>query len=150
MDKIKKLYFKRFGYHHNLNRHNTSFNNIDHNSNALSRQSNVPSSFTTRTTNHSSTPRVPAKPMAPTPSTHTVDFHPVANHPAARQPTSNHTRTSHTDKLVINLSKTPSPRNNYPFYKKAPIMPLPPNTPHRSIHNLNRTSSQQITNPGSR
>ena len=46
--------------------------------------------------------------------------------------------------------KPPSPRNNYPFYKKTPIMQLPPNTPHRSIHNLNRTSSQQITNPGSR
>ena len=39
----------------------------------------------------------------------------------------------------------PSPRNNYPFYKKAPIMPLHPNTPHRSIHNFNRTSSHQIT-----
>ena len=25
--------------------------------------------------------------------------------------------------------KPPSPRNNYPFYKKAPIMPLPLNTP---------------------
>ena len=150
IDKFEKLYFKRFGYHHNLSRHTTNLNNIDQNSNSLSRQSNVPSRFSTRTTNHSSTSSIPATPMAPTPSTHTVDFHPVTNHSAAGQPTSNHTSTKHMDKWDINLSKPPSLRNNYPFYKKAPIMPLPPNTPHRSIHNLNRTSSQQITNPGSR
>ena len=28
INKFKKLYFKRYGYHHNLNRHNTSFSNI--------------------------------------------------------------------------------------------------------------------------
>ena len=50
IDKFEKLYFKRYGYHHNLNRHNTSFNNIDHNSKTLSRQSNVPSNFSTRST----------------------------------------------------------------------------------------------------
>ena len=147
---LKKLYFKRYGYHHNLSRCNSSFGNIDHNSQALSRQSNVPSNISTRSTNHSSTSSIPATPMAPTNSTHTADFQPAANQPVPRQPVSNHTCTSHTDKWIINLSKTPSPRNNYPFYKRVPIMPLPPNTPHRSLHHFHRTSSQQVTIPGSR
>ena len=145
INKFKKLYFKRYGYHHNLSRHNTSFGNIDHNFPALSRQSNVPSNFSTRTTNHSSTPSTPATPMVPTPSTHAANFQPAANQPVPRQPASNHTCTSHMDKWVINLSKNPSPRNNYPFYKKVPIMPLPPNTPHRSLHHFHRASSQQVT-----
>ena len=151
IDKFKQLYFKRYGYHHNLSRHNTSFGNINHNFQALSGQSNVPSNFSTRPTNHSSTSSTPATPMAPTPSTHAADFQPAANQPVPRQPVSNHTCTSHMDKWVINLSKTPSSRNNYPFYKKDPIMPLLPNTPpHRSLHHFHRTSGQQVTLPGSR
>ena len=150
IDKLEKLYFKRFGYHHNINRCTTSFDNINHNSHSLSGQSNVPSSISTRTTNHSSTSSIPATPMAPIPSTHAVDFQPAANHPAPRQPTSSHTCTSHTDKWVINLSKTPITQEQLSLYKKAPIMPLPPNTPHRIIHNFNRTSSHQIANPGNR
>ena len=73
-----------------------------------------------------------------------MDFHLAANHTAPGQPTSNHTSTNHMDKWVINLSKTSLPRNNYPFYKKAPFMPLPPNTPHRSIHNFNRTRANKL------
>ena len=150
ISKFEKLYFKRYGYHHNLNRPNNNFSNIDHNFQALSGQSNVPSNFSTRSTNNSSTSSVPATPMALTPSTHTAVFQPAANQPVPGQPVSNHTCTNHMDKWVINLSKTPSLRNNYPFYKKVPIMPLPPNTPHRSLHHLHRTGSQQVTPPGSR
>ena len=158
IDKFKKLYFKRYGYHHNLNRHNTSFGNIDHNFQALGRQSIVPSNFSTRTTNHSSTSSAPATPMAPTPSTHTADFQPAAIQPVPRQPASNHTCTSHMDKWVINLSKNLStgtaittsqlnkvfstPRNNYPFYKKVPVMPSPPNTPIEAYI----TSTEQAAN----
>ena len=87
INKFKKLYFKRYGYHHNLNRCNSSFGNINHNSHALSRQLNVPSNFSTRSTNHSSTSSIPATPMAPTPPTHTADFHPAAK-PTSTQTTS--------------------------------------------------------------
>ena len=63
--KFKKLYFKRYGYHHNINRCTSSFDNIDRNSNAFSGQSNVPSRFSTRTTNYSPTLSIPATPMTP-------------------------------------------------------------------------------------
>ena len=59
------------------------FGNINHNSQALSRQSNVPSHFSTRTTNHPSTSSIPATAMPPTPSTHAADFQPVVNQPNA-------------------------------------------------------------------
>ena len=107
LNKFKKLYFKRFGYHHNINRHTTSFDNIDHNSNSLSGESNVPSRISTRTTNHSTTSSVPAIPMAPIPSTHAADSHPAANHLAPRQPTSNHTCTSHTWTKRSSISPNP-------------------------------------------
>ena len=129
INKFKKLYFKRYGYHHNINRHTSSFDNIDRNSNALSRQSNVPSRFSTRTTNHSPTSSIPATPMAPTPSTHTADFHPAANHTAPRQPTSNHTSTSHTDKWVINLSKTPLTQEQLSLLQKGPNYAITPKYP---------------------
>ena len=119
IDKFEKLYFKRYGYHHNLSRHNTSFGNIDHNFKALSRQSNVPSNFSTRSTNHSSTSSIPATPMAPTPSTHAADFQPAANQPVPGQPVSNHTCTSHMDKWVINLSKTPLTQEQLSLLQKG-------------------------------
>ena len=106
-----------------------TFNNIDQNSNALSGQSNVPSNFTTRTTNHSSIPTVPATPMATTPSTYTVDFHPAANHPAGGQPISNHTSASHTDKWVINLSKTPLTQEQLSLLQKGPNYAITPKYP---------------------
>ena len=129
IDKFEKFYFKRFGYHHNINRHTTSFDNIDHNSNALSGQSNVPSSFSTRRTNHSSTSSIPATPRATTPSTHTADFQPAANHPAPRQPTSNYTSTSHMDKWVINLSKNPLTQEQLSLLQKGPNYAISPKYP---------------------
>ena len=48
---------------------------------ALSRQSNVPSVFSTRTNNHSSTSSILATPRAPT-------FHPCSRLPTSSQPTS--------------------------------------------------------------
>ena len=79
-----------------------------------------------------------------------------ATHPASRLPSSStntntsHTCTNHMDKWVINLSGTPSPANSYPSSKKDLILPSPLNTPHRSLHNCNRTSIFQAINPGSR
>ena len=105
----------------------------------------MPSNFSTRSTNHSSTSSVPATPMATTPSTHAADFQPAANLPAPRQPASNHTCTSHMDKWVINLSKTPLIQEQLSLLQKVPIMPSPPNTPHRSLHHFHRASSQQVT-----
>ena len=81
IDKFKKLFFKRYGYHHNLSRHNTSFGNIDHNLQGLSGQSNVPSNFPTRPTNHS-----PHQHSCHTHGPHT--FHPHSSHPTSGQPTS--------------------------------------------------------------
>ena len=78
IDKFKKLYFKRYGYHHNLNRHTPSFGNIDHNFQALSGvkcaiwlfyQNNQPSLYF----QHS------CHTQGPPPSTHTADFQPTAN-----------------------------------------------------------------------
>ena len=129
INKFQKLYFKRYGYHHNLNRRTSSFSNINHDSQVLSRQSNVPSHFSTRTTNHSSTSSVPATPMAPTPSTHAADFQPAANQPVPRQPVSNHTCTSHIDKWVINLSKTPLTQEQLSLLQKGPNYAITPKYP---------------------
>ena len=129
INKFKKLYFKRYGYHHNRNRHTSSFGNIDHNSQILSRQSNVPSHFSTRTTNHCSTSSIPATPMAPTPSSHVADFQPAANQPVPRQPVSNHICTSHMDKWVINLSKTPLTQEQLSLLQKGPSYAITPKYP---------------------
>ena len=129
IDKFERLYFKRYGYHHNLNRRNTSFGNIDHIFQALSRQSNVPSNFSTRTTNHSSTPSTPATPKTTTPSTHAADFQPAANQPAPRQLVSSHTCTSHMDKWVINLSKTSLTQEQLSLLQKGPNYAITPKYP---------------------
>ena len=83
INKFEKLYFKRYGYHHNLNRCTPSFGNIDHNFQALSRQSNVPSAFSTKTTNYSSTSSIPATPRAPhlPPMQQTSNQWPTIQHP---------------------------------------------------------------------
>ena len=132
--KFEKLYFKHHGCHYNISRWTHNFDNIDSDSNTLSGQPNVPSSFSTSSTSTSTTSSIPATPMTPTPS---IDR--AATNPAPELPPSStsHTCTDHTDKWVINLSKIPSPRNSYPSYKKAPTLPSPPNTPHRSLHNSN-------------
>ena len=116
IDKFKKLYFKRYGYHHNLNRHTSSFGNIDHNSQVLSGQSNVSLNFSTRTTNHSSTSSVPATPMAPTPSTHTADFQPAANQPAPGQLGSMY--QPHGQMGYQSFQKPPHPGTIIPFTKR--------------------------------
>ena len=71
------------------------------------------------------------------------------SHPAATPATPIHVETTQTSGLSI-FPKPPLPTNNYPFFKKALILPLPPNTPHRCIHHCHRTSILQITYPGSR
>ena len=145
IDKFEKLYFKRYGYYHNLSRHNTSFDSIDQNSQALSGQSNVPSNFSTRSTNNSSTSSIPATPMATIPSTHTADFQPAANLPVPRQSASNHTYTNHMDKWVINLSKPPLTQEQLSLVQKGPNYAITPKYPHRSLHHFHRASSQQVT-----
>ena len=55
--KFKKLQFKHYGYHHNIKRHTTSYNNTDSDSNTLRRQLNVPSRFST------SSPQLPQLPV---------------------------------------------------------------------------------------
>ena len=129
--KFEKLYFKHHGCHYNLNRHTNNSGNIDSDPNTLSRQPNVPSSFSTTSTTTFTSTSIPATPMAPTLSISTVATNPAPGFPPS---STRHAGTDHTDKWVINLSKTPSPRNNYPSYKKALILSLPPNTPNRSLH----------------
>ena len=144
IDKFERLYFKCHGYHHNLNRHAANLDNIGH-QNTLSGHQNVPSSFSSTSTTTSNPTTVPTTPMTPTPSNSTTD-----SNPAPGLPSSSHsnTCTDHTNKWVINLSKTPSPRNNYLYYKKDLTLPSPPNTPHRSLHNSPGTSIFQNTSPG--
>ena len=58
INKFEHLYFKRFGYHHNLNRHMQNVDNIDQDY-TLSRHQNVPSSFTTTNVGFQNTPQTP-------------------------------------------------------------------------------------------
>ena len=94
-EKFEKLHFKCYGYHHNINRYTPSFNNTDNDSNALSRQPNVPSRFYTRSTPASTTSSIPATPMAPTPSSHAAATHPA---PRLLSSSTSHTCTRHMDK----------------------------------------------------
>ena len=114
IDKFKRLYYKCHEYLHNLNRHAVNLHNTDHH-NTLSRHQNVPSSISSTSATTSNPTTVPVTPMAPTPSTSTT-----ASNPAPGLPPSSHkdTCTNCTNKWVINLSKTPSPRNSYLYYKK--------------------------------
>ena len=96
----------------------------------------MPSNFSTRTTNHSSTSSAPATPMAPTPSTHATDFKPAANQPAPRQPASNHTCTSHMDKWVINISKTPLTQEQLSLLQKGPNYAITPKYPPQKLTSL--------------
>ena len=130
IEKFERLHFKCYGYQYNLNRQTKNSNNIDQNT--LSGQPNVPSSTSRTSTTASNPTTVPATPMAPTPSNGTTYTNPAPRLPSS---STSHTCTDCTNKWVINLSKPPSPRNNYPYYKKDPTLPSPPNTPHRSLHN---------------
>ena len=44
--------------------------------------------------------------------------------------------------------KPPSPRNNYPYYKKDPILPSSPNTPIEAYITATEQSILQVTSPG--
>ena len=63
INKFKRLYYKRHGCHHNLNRHNHCFDNTNHNSSSLSGQPNVPSSISPRSSTTSIISNVPATPI---------------------------------------------------------------------------------------
>ena len=129
INKFECLYYKIHGYHHNLTWHNNSFDNIDHNNSSLGGQPNVPSSIPPRTSTPSTTSNIPATPGPPTPST-TTTSNPTTQANSNSSNTSNqHTCRAPLDKWVVNLSSTPYPANNYPYYKKDLTMPLSPNTP---------------------
>ena len=98
----------------------------------------MPSNFSTRSTNHSSTSSIPATPMAPTQQT--SNQQPTNQHPDNWFPTI-HVPATQTNGSSI-FPKPPSSRNNYPFYKRVPIMPLPPNTPIEAYI----TSTEQAAN----
>ena len=129
IDKFKRLYYKRYGCHHNLNRHNHHFDHIDHNSSSLSRQPNVPSSFSPRSSTASTTSNVPATPMAPTPSTSTMATHTTQGIPTSGNPNNPHTCRDHTDKWVINLSQTPLTNKQLSFLQKGPNFAITPKYP---------------------
>ena len=105
-------------------RHAVNLDNTDHR-NTLSRHQNMLSSISSTSTTASNPTTVPVTPMAPTPSISTAD-----SNPAPRLPPSSHkdTCTDCTNKWVINLSKAPSPRNSYLYYKKNLTLLLPPNS----------------------
>ena len=128
--KFKKLHFKHHGYHHNINRHTPSFDNINSGNDTLSGQPNVPSSFSTSSTTTFTTSSIPATPMAPTPSTQAM-----ATHQAPRQPSSStntstsHACINHMDKWVINLSKTPLTKEQLSLLQKGPNVAITPKYP---------------------
>ena len=151
IEKFKKLHFKHYGYHHNINRHTPSIENIDSSNDTSSGQPNVPSRFSTSSTTTSTTSSVPATPMAPhlPPKQQLPTQHPSNLLPAPAPTPAIHVSTTWTNGLSTS-PKTPSPMNSYPSFKKVPILPSPSNTPHRSLHNCNRTSIFQAPNPRSR
>ena len=64
INKFERLYFKCYGYHHNLNRHTANSGNINH-QNTLSGHRNVPSSISSTSTTASNPTTVPATPPWP-------------------------------------------------------------------------------------
>ena len=84
--------------------------------------------------------------------THGPHTFPSTTHsnPAPRLQPSSHSNTcmDHTNKWVINLSRTPSPRNSYLYYIKDLTLLSPPKTPHRSLHNSHRTRFLPTTSLG--
>ena len=127
ISKFEHLYFKRFGYHHNLNRHTQNLDNIDQDC-TLSGHLNVPSSFSTTSSEASTNPSFPATPRAPTPSS-SADPAPTA----PRHPPSSSRDTcktdDHTNKWVINLSKTHlTPEQLFPL-QKGPNFAITPKYP---------------------
>ena len=126
IDKFERLYYKRHGCHHNLNRHNHHFDNTNHNSSSLSSQPNVPSSISPRSSTTSITSNVPAIPMGPTPSTSLTATHTTQAIPTSSNP---HTCRDHMDKWVINLSQTPLTSEQLSLLQKGPNFAITPKYP---------------------
>ena len=129
INKFERLYYKRYGCHHNLNRHSHHFNNTNHNSSSLSRQPNVPSSFSPRSFTTSTTSNVPATPMGPIPSTSTMATHTTQGIPTSGNPNNTHTCRDHMDKWVINLSQTPLTNEQLSLLQKGPNFAITPKYP---------------------
>ena len=115
--------------HHNITRCNHLFNNIDQNNSSLSGQPNAPSVVLL------DLPQLPSLPMFLPhlgPPYLPPAKHPPSQHketqPAATLPTLIHVETNWTSGSSI-YPTPPSPANNYPYYKKAPTLPLLPSTP---------------------
>ena len=126
IDKFKCLYFKRYGYQHNLNRQTQNTDNIDWD-HTLSWHLNVPSSFSNTSPPASDNPTVPATSMAPTPAgTDPAPTTPGHQHISSRDTC----KTSGcTNKWVINLSKTPLMPEQLSLLQKGPNFAITPKYP---------------------
>ena len=145
-DKFEQLYFKRYGCHHNLTRHNQCFDHINHNSNSLSRQPIMPSCISPRSSTSSTTSSVAATSMAPTPSTRATATLPTQGNPTISNANNPHTCRDHTDKWVINLSQTPLTTNQLSLLQKGPNFAITPKyPPNRCLHRCYRTNIIQTT-----
>ena len=151
-NKFDCLYFKRYGYHHNLTRQMQNFDNIDQDC-TLSRHLNVPSSFSNTSSQASNNSTVPATTMATTPSSD-ADPAPMAPTTAPGHPPTSSRDTcktsNHTNKWVINLSKTPLTPEQLSLLQKGPNFAITPKYPHRSLHHSGRTGLFKTYSPRSR
>ena len=134
--KFKRLYFKRFWFHHNFTRNSQLFNITNY---SLSRQSNVPSNISTNSPRPSDIPSVPATPMVSTPSS-SMDSAPTAPTTVPRHPYSS---SRHTCKIDGSHQKVGNQPFQNPHYYRTVIPPTQRskfchNTqvpPHGSLHN---------------
>ena len=129
IDKFEHLHYKRYACHQNLTSHSQHFEHINHNTNSLSRQPNVPSGSSPRPSTSSSNSSVPATSMAPTPSTSTATTQTTQANPTSSNPYNLNTCRDHTDKWVINLSKTPLTSDQLSLLQKGPNYAITPKYP---------------------
>ena len=143
IDKFEHLYFKRYGYQHNLNRQAQNIDSIDQDC-TWSGHPNVPSSLSNTSPTASSNPAVPATPMAPTPSSGT-DPAPMAPNTTPGNPhLSSRDTCKNSDcinKWVINLSKTPLMPQQLSLLQKGPNFGITPKYPPQ------KPTSQQWNKP---
>ena len=129
ISKFNHLFYRRYGYHHNLNRQTQNFNNM-HRECTLSGHQNVPSSFSSTSTQATSNPAIPATSIALTPS---ISIGTMAPSRTPRIPPSNSRDTckasDHTSKWVINLSKTPLTLEQLSLLQKGPNFAITPKYP---------------------
>ena len=129
INKFEHLHYKIRGYHHNITRHNTLLDNIDHNDSSLSGQPNVPSSIPPRSSTPSITSTGPATPHPPTPSTSQVSTSTTQANPTSGNPPNSHTCRAPSDKWVINLSNTPLSSKQLSLLQKGPNFAITPKHP---------------------